>query len=274
MEPGFENGGSGPFTAEGPRSPEVLERGGCPDDRMGPVEGQDPTELTTEPRESTAGHPEQQPPFPPLPLLPDPSAWGDGTPLSTAQPKSTAMDGRDPKHPCGVTNIGFMGEPPPYTPPDPKTVHLVYPPFPPNFSGQVPVLYQPGPSPASLYPPGPTPPSVYPLGPPSQTVYPPNLPYTIYNDPLSRAVGEARRSHPPKDYMVESVLVTIFCCLLTGVIAVVYSHETRAAVNRGDLAQAEQASRKARSLVLFSLLFGVFVSISWIIYVMVALYAP
>ncbi|XP_028917870.1 proline rich transmembrane protein 1B [Ornithorhynchus anatinus] len=95
-----------------------------------------------------------------------------------------------------------------------------------------------------------------------------------YNDPLSRAVGGARRRHPPKDYMVESVLVTLFCCLLTGVIAIVYSHETRAAVNRGDLAQAEQASRKARSLVLFSLLFGVFVSISWVIYVVVVLYTP
>lgn len=32
---------------------------------------------------------------------------------------------------------------------------------------------------------------------------------------------------PPKDYMVESVLVTLFCCLLTGVMALVYSHEVR-----------------------------------------------
>ena len=28
----------------------------------------------------------------------------------------------------------------------------------------------------------------------------------------------------PKDYMMESVLVTLFCCLLTGLIAIVYSH--------------------------------------------------
>lgn len=31
----------------------------------------------------------------------------------------------------------------------------------------------------------------------------------------------------PKDYMVESMLVTVFCCLLTGVIALVYSYEVR-----------------------------------------------
>ncbi|KGL99035.1 Proline-rich transmembrane protein 1, partial [Charadrius vociferus] len=76
----------------------------------------------------------------------------------------------------------------------------------------------------------------------------------------------------PKDYMVESVLVTIFCCLLTGLIALIYSHETRAALGRGDVAQANVASKRAQSLVLFSLLFGLFASISWVIYVLVALY--
>lgn len=36
----------------------------------------------------------------------------------------------------------------------------------------------------------------------------------------------AGRGHQrPKDYTVESVLVTIFCCLITGVMALVYSHE-------------------------------------------------
>lgn len=52
------------------------------------------------------------------------------------------------------------------------------------------------------------------------------------------------------------------------------SLQTRAALSRGDLAQAEDASRKARSLVLFSLLFGVFVATSWVVYVVVALYLP
>ncbi|XP_024617990.1 proline rich transmembrane protein 1B [Neophocaena asiaeorientalis asiaeorientalis] len=97
-----------------------------------------------------------------------------------------------------------------------------------------------------------------------------------YNSPVAGVPAPATVEHRPlpKDYMVESVLVTLFCCLLTGLIAVVYSHETRAALGRGDLAQAEEASRKARSLVLFSLLFGVFVSTSWVIYVVVALYLP
>lgn len=97
-----------------------------------------------------------------------------------------------------------------------------------------------------------------------------------YNSPVAGvpAPATAEPRPLPKDYMMESVLVTLFCCLLTGLLAIVYSHESRAALGRGDLAHAEEASRKARSLVLFSLLFGVFVSTSWVIYVVVALYLP
>ncbi|XP_059685049.1 proline rich transmembrane protein 1B [Gavia stellata] len=155
-----------------------------------------------------------------------------------------------------VTNAAFEGDPPPYSPPDPKSVHLLYPPFPAGFSQQVPVLYQPGPGPV-----------------PPQGIPPAPLPYGTYNGQPSTGPSPAGRGqHLPKDYMVESVLVTVFCCLLTGVIALVYSHETRAALGRGDMAQANVASKKAQSLVLFSLLFGLFASISWVIYVLVALY--
>lgn len=48
-----------------------------------------------------------------------------------------------------------------------------------------------------------------------------------YNSPVAGVPAPATVEHRPlpKDYMVESVLVTLFCCLLTGLIAVVYSHE-------------------------------------------------
>ncbi|XP_053552215.1 proline rich transmembrane protein 1B [Bombina bombina] len=154
----------------------------------------------------------------------------------------------------GIQNVGFMGDPPPYSPPDPKFAHLLYSPYQTNFSGPMPVLYQPGPT-ANVYPHQNLPPGSYPF---------------ITNDgalPMSSS-PEVRT----KDYMVESVLVMIFCCFLTGIIAVVYSHETRTAVNRGDIAQAQESSRKARSLVLFSLLFGVFLSVSWVIYVVVVIF--
>ncbi|XP_061012150.1 proline rich transmembrane protein 1B [Dama dama] len=164
----------------------------------------------------------------------------------------------------GVPNIGFVGEPPPYAPPDPKAEHLLYPPpFPP------PVLFPPAPAAPALYPP---PAPLFPA-PAAQPLF---ATFPVYNSPVAGVPAPAPAEHRPlpKDYMMESVLATLFCCLLTGLIAIVYSHETRAALARGDLAQAQEASRKARSLVLFSLLFGVFVSTSWVIYVVVALYLP
>ncbi|XP_068270343.1 proline rich transmembrane protein 1B [Nyctibius grandis] len=159
---------------------------------------------------------------------------------------------------AAATNATFEGDPPPYSPPDPKSVHLLYPPFPAGFSQQAPVVYQPGPGPGPFPHPG---------------IPPAPLPYTTYNGQPSTGPSPAGHGQRlPKDYMVESVLVTVFCCLLTGVVALVYSHETRSALSRGDMAQANVASKKAQSLVLFSLLFGLFASISWVIYVLVALY--
>uniref|UniRef100_K7ED88 Proline rich transmembrane protein 1B n=1 Tax=Ornithorhynchus anatinus TaxID=9258 RepID=K7ED88_ORNAN len=194
--------------------------------------------------------------------------------LSTAQPKSTAVDGRIPTPLWGYQHW-LHGRTPSLHPSGPKDSPPGLPTIPAQLfrasARPLPARALPG----ILVPPGPLTTIHVPAGPSIADRVPTGAyPTTIYNDPLSRAVGGARRRHPPKDYMVESVLVTLFCCLLTGVIAIVYSHETRAAVNRGDLAQAEQASRKARSLVLFSLLFGVFVSISWVIYVVVVLYTP
>ncbi|NWX80889.1 PRT1B protein, partial [Alca torda] len=178
---------------------------------------------------------------------------------------------------AAVTNAAFEGDPPPYSPPDPKSVHFLYPPFPAGFSQQVSVVYQPGPGPGPFPPPGVPPQGIPPAPLPYTTVRglcSPDPPFVSqYNGQPSTGPSPAGRGQPlPKDYMVESVLVTIFCCLLTGVIALVYSHETRAAIGRGDMAQANVASRKAQSLVLFSLLFGLFASISWVIYVLVALY--
>ncbi|XP_032904798.1 proline rich transmembrane protein 1B [Amblyraja radiata] len=172
-----------------------------------------------------------------------------------AQPKDTSEVEQDTNS-LGYTNRAYVGEPPPYSPPDPKTFHLLYPSFGTPFTRQLPVVYQPGAQDQVFYQ--------------NQQALPGPYPYSIYNYPLPGSAQEQRRS--PKDYMVESVLVTVFCCLLSGILAIIFSHETRMAIHRGDHVHAESTSKKARTLVLFSLLFGVFVSIGWVIYVVVALY--
>ncbi|KAM9206913.1 proline rich transmembrane protein 1B isoform 1-T1 [Dugong dugon] len=283
MEAGQDTKGGGtPTDSEGLRSPEhpVLpqlprrprlldkDRGTSEEGAAGPVEGSSGP--------GRAAGDEQMPEDP----LADSSTEASAAPTTQADGPAGSQASQEPKlAPCGVPNIGFVGEPPPYAPPDPKAVHLLYPPFP-----QVPVLFQPGPSPQALYSPPPAATPLYsagsspplPLFSPSAAGGGGTFPFPMYNSPVAGMPAPATVEHRPlpKDYMMESVLVTLFCCLLTGLIAIVYSHETRAALSRGDLAQAEEASRKARSLVLFSLLFGVFVSTSWVIYVVVALYLP
>ncbi|XP_036712583.1 proline rich transmembrane protein 1B isoform X1 [Balaenoptera musculus] len=227
-----------------PRRPQLLEEDGGPSEEAAADGGSAPA------LEGTPG---------------DPLAEASATPPAQDQAQAAGEARQAPKAAAGgVPNIGFVGEPPPYAPPDPKAAHLLYPPpFP------QPVLFPPAPSASALYPP---PAPLF----PAPTAQPLFAPFPVYNSPVAGVPAPATVEHRPlpKDYMMESVLVTLFCCLLTGLIAVVYSHETRAALGRGDLAQAEEASRKARSLVLFSLLFGVFVSTSWVIYVVVALYLP
>ncbi|NWI37678.1 PRT1B protein, partial [Picathartes gymnocephalus] len=200
------------------------------------------------------------------------SGAAEGLPTSGTRSDPRAGGGDSPVAVSVVTNSAFEGAPPPYSPPDPESFRALYPPPPAGFSQQGPVIYQPGPGPHSL------PPRGFPPGPLPYTTHAPGLaalttPVPQYNaqpgaGPLPTGHGEQL----PKDYMVESVLVTLFCCMVTGIIALVYSHETRAALARGDVAQAYVTSRKAQSLVLFSLLFGLLASIAWIIHVVVSLY--
>ncbi|NXQ86025.1 PRT1B protein, partial [Nyctibius grandis] len=199
-----------------------------------------------------------------------------GLPSSSTNWDPPAGRGDRPMAVAAATNATFEGDPPPYSPPDPKSVHLLYPPFPAGFSQQAPVVYQPGPGPGPFphpgIPPAPLPYTTVCISHPDLSNQPPH-PMSQYNGQPSTGPSPAGHGQRlPKDYMVESVLVTVFCCLLTGVVALVYSHETRSALSRGDMAQANVASKKAQSLVLFSLLFGLFASISWVIYVLVALY--
>ena len=52
-------------------------------------------------------------------------------------------------------------------------------------------------------------------------------------------------STPPKNWLVESILVTIFCCLPFGVAGIVFASQVNSKWATGDFAGAEQASKEA-----------------------------
>lgn len=61
---------------------------------------------------------------------------------------------------------------------------------------------------------------------------------------------------PPKTWLVESILVTIFCCQILGIISIIYAAGVESKFYRGDVVGAENASRTAKTLVIVSVAFG------------------
>jgi len=52
-------------------------------------------------------------------------------------------------------------------------------------------------------------------------------------------------STPPKNWLVESILVTIFCCLPFGIAGIVFASQVNSKWATGDFAGAQQASKEA-----------------------------
>ncbi|MBG8555164.1 CD225/dispanin family protein [Hymenobacter guriensis] len=50
---------------------------------------------------------------------------------------------------------------------------------------------------------------------------------------------------PPKNWLVESILVTIFCCLPFGIVGIINAANVNSSIARGDYAGALDASQKA-----------------------------
>lgn len=72
----------------------------------------------------------------------------------------------------------------------------------------------------------------------------------------------------PKNWLVESILVTILCCLPLGVVGIVYASKVDNLYSSGDTAGAQDASDKAKKFVTWGAVAGVVIGI---IYFIVAL---
>lgn len=60
----------------------------------------------------------------------------------------------------------------------------------------------------------------------------------------------------PKSYMLPAILVTIFCCTIPGVVAIVYSSSVNSRMMRGDVAGAAKASARAQGWIIASFVLG------------------
>jgi len=67
------------------------------------------------------------------------------------------------------------------------------------------------------------------------------------------------QSHPsikPKNWMVESILATIFCCMPLGVVGIINASKVNSLYEVGDIAGAEAASKQAGKWVKIAAIAG------------------
>ncbi|MDR1719140.1 MAG: CD225/dispanin family protein [Dysgonamonadaceae bacterium] len=71
----------------------------------------------------------------------------------------------------------------------------------------------------------------------------------------------------PKSWMVESILVTLFCCMPLGVIGLIYASGVESKFRVGDYEGARIASANARQWVIVSFVLGLLIGIIVLLYV-------
>jgi len=69
----------------------------------------------------------------------------------------------------------------------------------------------------------------------------------------------SQQGFPPKSWLVESILVTIFCCQILGIIGIINAASVESKFYRGDIAGAESASRTAKQMLIWSVVSGVLI---------------
>ena len=85
-------------------------------------------------------------------------------------------------------------------------------------------------------------------------------PHSHRDQPPRRPGGgghQRPRGNPPKTWLLESILTTLFCCLPLGIVGIVYASRVESRFRQGDQVGAEEASRQAKQWVTISFALGI-----------------
>lgn len=72
------------------------------------------------------------------------------------------------------------------------------------------------------------------------------------------------------NHMVAAVLTTIFCCLIGGIIAIIYASQVNTKLAQGDIAGAQSASKTAMGWIIANIVLGLLGGLCYIIPVIAA----
>ena len=72
---------------------------------------------------------------------------------------------------------------------------------------------------------------------------------------------------PPDNKLVWSILVTLFCCLPFGIVAIIKSAEVNSKWSAGDVAGANQSAADAGKWIKWSVIAGVVVAVIYLVFI-------
>lgn len=77
----------------------------------------------------------------------------------------------------------------------------------------------------------------------------------------------------PKNYLVESILVTILCCLPLGIVGIIFATQVNTKFDAGDYSGAEKASKQAKQFMMWGLIIGLVVMVAYFAFFGTAIFA-
>jgi hypothetical protein len=75
--------------------------------------------------------------------------------------------------------------------------------------------------------------------------------------PYEPAPAGPPASQPPPSNLVWAILTTIFCCLIPGIVSIVFAAQVNSKWAQGDFAGAQESSRKARLWAIIAAVAGI-----------------
>ena len=69
--------------------------------------------------------------------------------------------------------------------------------------------------------------------------------------------------NPPKNYLSQAILITLFCCLPVGILAIIFAAQVDSKFAEGDYVGAEKASIAAKGWCIVAVIAG----IAWLIFI-------
>lgn len=75
---------------------------------------------------------------------------------------------------------------------------------------------------------------------------------------------------PPKNWLIESILVTLFCCLPFGIAGIVNASKVESRFASGDVAGAQKAAEEAAKWTKIGFFVGIGVTVLYVIFMVVA----